>query len=712
MVGEKQQTSLISILSTEHARIRRQERDIDKRDLKRALKHGTRQRCWRNRWKIEYDGVIFIVDQAVHREITAYPSPQREIPIDETTKKEHELAKFLILQKSELCKSHTVLVVDNSGSMQTRDIPLHRDRQVAAYATIALEYVAEQLIKQTANNRDVVSLIEFDQEARVVFSREPCSLVLFNKLLQRREAGNFKSRQDIKGREIIRADSNYIPALKLADDLLNLDRHEECSLGLLFFSDGEPSDARLHGWTPIYARAQICACVSKLAIKYGEHLNMAMVGFGNQSGDFSTLEAMVDACKESYSGASASFVYCAKMTQTLGTALTSLATSLTKTRTSLIGRSAHLAGQKREILSEHEAGLQNTWRFFKVIRHGIYGPQHQRLVDLPSLPPGAFVDDNAYLQRVPMQPPEYLALNGHSFGAGAERIAFRCFLSTAASRFGFILGPMVAKETNLVNRMTENAEFHEGFCATQGLASYLATEFNARLRLLPTYMHGATPQITFLPCSLIVLEDHTVMGGSRSVLVEKMLDTQRFKWTKWNDNGGGVEGRPYHAPLDVEYEMELLKNDKATSNGGILACVHEEDSDLESDDEAPSSLAAASAAEFKDSDHVPPSAYLQAFSHFTYEFTNKKVLVCDLQGIYNTDFCPPTFELTDPAIHYRSAKDRKMVYGRTDKGIKGIDLFFATHECSNLCKIVCLNAKNVDWKKGWYDHHEKKFGNV
>jgi hypothetical protein len=32
--------------------------------------------------------------------------------------------------------------------------------------------------------------------------------------------------------------------------------------------------------------------------------------------------------------------------------------------------------------------------------------------------------------------------------------------------------------------------------------------------------------------------------------------------------------------------------------------------------------------------------------------------------------------------------------------------------CSNLCKIVCLNAKNVDWKKGWYDHHEKKFGNV
>jgi Alpha-kinase family len=106
--------------------------------------------------------------------------------------------------------------------------------------------------------------------------------------------------------------------------------------------------------------------------------------------------------------------------------------------------------------------------------------------------------------------------------------------------------------------------------------------------------------------------------------------------------------------------------------------------------------------------NIPPSAYMQAFSHCTYEFTNKKVLVCDLQGIYNTDFCPPTFELTDPAIHYRSAKDRKMVYGRTDKGIRGIDLFFATHTCSVLCHLVCL-SKNPDWKKSWHTHHQQKY---
>jgi hypothetical protein len=102
MMIEHQQTSLLSILSTEHAKLRREERSIDKRDLKRALKYGTRERCWGNRWKIEYDGVIFIVDNAVQREITAYPAPLRELPLDETTQEEHRLAKLIISEKPEL----------------------------------------------------------------------------------------------------------------------------------------------------------------------------------------------------------------------------------------------------------------------------------------------------------------------------------------------------------------------------------------------------------------------------------------------------------------------------------------------------------------------------------------------------------------------------------------------------------------------------------
>jgi hypothetical protein len=36
--------------------------------------------------------------------------------------------------------------------------------------------------------------------------------------------------------------------------------------------------------------------------------------------------------------------------------------------------------------------------------------------------------------------------------------------------------------------------------------------------------------------------------------------------------------------------------------------------------------------------------------------------------VYNTDLVPATFELTDPAIHYKSNKGRRLAYGRTDKG--------------------------------------------
>jgi len=42
----------------------------------------------------------------------------------------------------------------------------------------------------------------------------------------------------------------------------------------------------------------------------------------------------------------------------------------------------------------------------------------------------------------------------------------------------------------------------------------------------------------------------------------------------------------------------------------------------------------------------------QAFSHFTYRYTKRKLLVCDLQGVLSGT--SPLLELTDPVIHFRS----------------------------------------------------------
>ena len=76
----------------------------------------------------------------------------------------------------------------------------------------------------------------------------------------------------------------------------------------------------------------------------------------------------------------------------------------------------------------------------------------------------------------------------------------------------------------------------------------------------------------------------------------------------------------------------------------------------------------------------------QAFSHFTYRFTKRKLLVCDLQGVLSTS--PPLFELTDPVIHFMSHRKKKNVFGRTDRGYKGKNDFFKTHKCSPLCRML------------------------
>ena len=97
---------------------------------------------------------------------------------------------------------------------------------------------------------------------------------------------------------------------------------------------------------------------------------------------------------------------------------------------------------------------------------------------------------------------------------------------------------------------------------------------------------------------------------------------------------------------------------------------------------------------------------MQAFSHFTYKFTSKKLIVCDLQGTYDADASPPKIELTDPAIHYKSSQGREMVYGRTDKGKKGIQLFFNTHKCTDLCQLLVHICKG---RYDWRERYERQY---
>jgi hypothetical protein len=387
------------------------------------------------------------------------------------------------------------------------------------------------------------------------------------------------------------------------------------------------------------------------------------------------------------------------MANNIGTAISSHLTSTMETRRALVENGRTLGRTKRNLSSEAESKKFIDWKYHKIVNHYVYDPSSKDFTHYPGLPPGALRDTNAdEATRRQWKPPPFLAINRHHCGKGAERFAFRCQLSDDLVAGKVVLGEMVAKETLLVERIEENVAFHKSFLEAQDLAAHLADEFNQRLCALPDFDPERTPKISFLPCSVLLLQDSDWPGGVRGLLVEKMLDITRHGWCKWNDNAGGVDGRAAHIPIEVDYELKML-NEETVAGG--LGDIFEEDSDDEESDDSEEDTRA----EYGGGTHYNPSNYLQAFTHFTYMFTNKKVMVCDLQGVFNRDTVPPTFELTDPVIHYTSKRGRKMVFGRTDMGKKGTQLFFNTHKCSNVCKLMQLSKQNMQWREEWHGRH-------
>ena len=74
-----------------------------------------------------------------------------------------------------------------------------------------------------------------------------------------------------------------------------------------------------------------------------------------------------------------------------------------------------------------------------------------------------------------------------------------------------------------------------------------------------------------------------------------------------------------------------------------------------------------------------------AFSHFTYEVSHGKTLVCDIQGVEKS----VGYVFTDPQIH---ATDTKWSVG--DLGRAGMKLFFTAHKCNDLCRLLKLTPSN------------------
>ncbi|KAF0450818.1 kinase-like protein [Gigaspora margarita] len=82
---------------------------------------------------------------------------------------------------------------------------------------------------------------------------------------------------------------------------------------------------------------------------------------------------------------------------------------------------------------------------------------------------------------------------------------------------------------------------------------------------------------------------------------------------------------------------------------------------------------------------------LEAFAHFTYQYTEGYLVVYDLQGVdlHNE------FLLTDPAIHCVDL----LRFGITNLGKSGIQrCILANHKCNDICKKLKLKKVKSEWK--------------
>jgi hypothetical protein len=425
-----------------------------------------------------------------------------------------------------------------------------------------------------------------------------------------------------------------LPALDMAEELLTPDMsNDTCALLLLFLSDGKPSDKMIKGGEAVATR--INDRMRALALKFGNRLLLGTIGFANADEEFSLLKSMAVSAKEG--GAQSLFVK-ATSAGKLGSAITSLVSTLTQTETRISNIGAVPRTVRPELPEKEDCLTTFDVKGWHV--HNVGVERHE-------LRSGHWVKVGLHDSKS-----IGVVVRKKYFGIGSERIVYELreisFANAAQNSYALEDKRRAAKEHKYATDEKLKMDFHKVFCETQMRAHVLAKMFNLALQPLLQargYLISNIARIEFLECCVYTFTDNA--GYECGLLVEDMLDDEDY--TKWNGNNGFVKGAKAHDSISA-----LVK--------GMASLDMQETVPVMQDTSRPSDLA------FRLED------YLQTFSHFTYWKSKRKFLVCDLQGVLVKGvghMGRPVFRLTDPAIHYASAKGRKNVNGRTDHGQKG-----------------------------------------
>jgi hypothetical protein len=266
---------------------------------------------------------VYITDSTSTLEITSYalPLPFEAVPVDTRQQLQYDEAKRRIEEGTDDITSHSVFIVDKSGSMRKSDVNGHQSRARAVYYTLAEEIILPQLEDDSVSHTDLVTIIEFRDEPVKVLDKEPVSWVLYNKLVELSE------------KEDARSHGMYMPALEYGFKQFE-SSHELCALSVFFLSDGRPSDYLVSMTSPdascqsVYINEKLAKQVAPL----GNRLTFWAFGLGTDETEFYTLPQIVEKAKKL--GAKGNLIV-GKDGASLTTAFASSLASLIQTRTLL-----------------------------------------------------------------------------------------------------------------------------------------------------------------------------------------------------------------------------------------------------------------------------------------------------------------------------------------------------------------------------------------
>lgn len=743
------------LYSSLHGRQRREERHIAKATLVLARRYGMKESEPKSgNVKYTYAGVTFVYDPISETEITSYASADYASPISGTRNRlpifprrkyggdREPLERLLHAQcrtnlfQTRQWTSHTVIVVDISGSMRIDDVDSARCRSDGVWLSVAKDFVETAIRNKTAKPTDVVSVICMGDTASIVLRCEPTDYILYNILLDFREF------------DMIRPEGpgNYRPALQAAERLLRQYDTKQQAVSLVFVSDGAPSD-----------KGDFDSHMGTIAQEFGRRLSVTCVGIGNDD-DFQILQDMVNEAQAFHSNATFYRARGALSTDSLSNIFTCLSSFTAVSKLELTTRieSRQLtvrSGVLRERLdAPDDLVLDDGWKLYKsssmengVIRVWSWDRVKDDFVCL--LDPRCIVcftvvancetmeadpdkgslcgeckacfachacrDSAELYQRhssaeckrwlkkrrrgeiiVKPLPSFSIAIKNAFFSEGVERMVAKTRFVDVVNQF--VGKKMVAKQSRFVeedNSYEARMDYHRQFLRTQSISSAMARKFNAALQSNADNFQGNPPRIRFLEPLVFELADENQQETNQ--LVEEMMEG---RYEKFNNNMGFVRHdaqRGVYCSEDDDESFPFYIDNKQSAHSlsarvqhlfqGIrsLAPVEEENKSNQQQTKGGTK-----------ENTVDPYELVQAFSHFTFEASKQNLIVVDLQGTLAMDNKPPEVILTDPAINTRSETTTLscLNLGRTDRGDRGISSFFQTHECGPTCKLLHLSS--------------------